>query len=211
MPRNVYHFKSREDVVRFARIFIRRRVKGFEKDINICLTPNAQGSHAYMPGLMTCFALLDLLSGLYFGKLDRNNHVEFTRLFRELMPGRYDEYELKALYVAIRHKLAHFSHPYFVLNTALEPRLKERPMLLSWTISEEAANPPLQIVKFRRSRLARVQPVPWKTRVDHRIEISIRSLADDAIALARTYTKKLESAPHLWEKFRDCMSEFYQR
>jgi hypothetical protein len=113
------------------------------------------------------------------------------------------------LYVAFRHKLAHVSHPYFVLNTSKEPRLKQRAMLLTWAISSDAHEPPLRIDKIR-SRLTRQQPVPWPTRMDHRMFISIRTLADDAIKMSRAYVKTLETDPDRWEKFRDCMPEFYQ-
>lgn len=210
MPRNVYPFKTRDDVIRFARVFVRRRMMGFSKDINICLTSDAKDDKAFMPGLMATISVIDLLSGLNYGKVEGHNEVQFIQFVQEFVPGRYDDYELKVLYIAFRHKLAHLSHPYFVLNTAKAPKLKQRAMLLTWQISSDAHEPPIRITKLRRSRLTRRQPVPWPTRMDHYMFISIRTLADDAMKMARAYVAKLKSDPDLWKKFRNCMGEFYQ-
>ena len=216
MPRNVYPFTTKDEVVRFARIFVRRRVvKGFVKDIDKCLGGGRKAPKAFMPGLMYTISLIDLLSGLYSGKVgkhgaDGHSYTEFNDFIQAMMPGRYDPYDLRVLYIGLRHKLAHLSHPYFVLNTDKPgSRLRQRSMLLSWDISSDAHEPPIRIEK-KRSRLVRRQPVPWRTRVDHVVHVSIRTLADDAIKMSRAYVRTLESDPHRWEKFRDCMSEFYQ-
>ena len=210
MPRNLYSVANRTETIRFARIFVRRRLKGFKKDINICLAGGPNDDKAFMPALMATISLLDLLSGLYAGRVEGHNDVEFVDFFKTFMPGRYNEYELKVLYIAFRHKLAHLSHPYFVLNTVRRAKLNKQPMLLAWAISSDAHEPPIKIRKLPRSRLVRGQPVPWKTRMDHVIDISIRTLAEDAIKVAAAYIKRLQSDPDLWKKFKDCMPEFYQ-
>ncbi len=211
MPRNIYNLKSKSDVVRFAKSFIRGRTRGFEKDISVCLTNGVHGKPAYMPALMTCLSFLDLLSGLYAGDVSNHGREHFLRLIESFAPaGRYQKYDLKVLYVAFRHKLAHLGHPAFVLDTAKDPRLAEQSLLLSWRISSEAHEPPIRLEKLQRSRLIRKRPVPYKVRVDHYMHISIRTLADDAVEMANSYLRRLEDDVVLWKKFRGCIGEFYQ-
>jgi len=208
---SVYNITKDGDVVSFAKIFVRRRLEGFKKDIAICLKPDENNSHAYMPGLMACFSLLDFFSGLNAGQMTGHNHeqlIKYMRIFAP--PNRYDDYLLKLVYIAFRHKLAHLSHPYFVLNTKNDERLKERQMLLTWTISEEAHDPPIRLKCYSKPERITKQPTPWPVSYDHRIHISIRTLADDAIKTARKYLAKLKHDADLQKKFRECMCEFYQ-
>ena len=212
MPRNIYPFDTKPQVVRFAKIFLRRRVRGFKKDIGICLTADARGNHAFMPGLMTCLSFLDLLSGLYAGNVRSQGLEHFLRFMNAFASAqRYQDYNLRILYVAFRHKLAHLGQPIFVLNTANDTRLKQQSLRLTWRISSDAHEPPLRLTKLRRSRLIRNQPIPWRMRVDHYMLISIRTLAGDAIDMSRAYLERLEAEPDLWKGFQSCMREFYQQ
>lgn len=213
-PPNIYPFKTKRDVVRFAKMFIRRRIIGFRKDIDICLTANAKRSHAYMPGLMTCLSFMDLLSGLYSGKVDRHNHVHFLGYAKAfLIPtGRYDEDTLKILYIGFRHKIAHLSHPYFVFDTSRDSRIGGPRKRITWTIGAAHRKPPIELIPYPTRRLMRQQPTPRKVYYDYRIKISVRSLARDAIKTVRGpngYLKRLETSPKLRAHFRKCMSEFY--
>jgi len=61
----VLRFASDADVVAFAKTFLAGHVERFRKDIAICLTPDANNSHAYFPALITSIAFADLLSGLH--------------------------------------------------------------------------------------------------------------------------------------------------
>ncbi len=208
-----YEITTDDGVIEFAKIFVERRLWGFEKDIAICLTPDKNKSHAYMPALMACFSLLDLFSGLYAGKTSSHSHEQLIKYMRAFaLPNRYDDDLLKVAYVAFRHKLAHLSHPYFVLNTKKDPRLNKikKQMLLTWTISEKAHNPPIWLKSYRRPMITKKHPTPWKIIYDHRIHISIRTLADDAMATAQEYLKALNQCAKLKEKFRNCMCDFYQ-
>jgi hypothetical protein len=211
MASNIYPFQTKDDVTRFAEKFVQGRVDGFKRDIDICLTADANREHAYMPALMAVIAHIDYLSGLNAGDVEDHSIDDLVRLVREHMPSRYPDHELRVLYVAFRHKLAHLSHPYFVFDTASDGRLKGgQPMLLTWTITEEAHEPPLHIERIDPPRVLVQTFCPWETRYDHRMHISIRTLADDAIKLSAAYLEKLRRDPQLWEKFQGCMKEFYQ-
>jgi len=124
-------------------------------------------------------------------------------------PRTYDEYLVNLLYIVFRHKLAHLSHPYVGFNTAKESKLNSRPMRLGWSITSDARKEPIRVLKLKRARMP-VLPIPWKLKVDHVVEISIQTLADDAIASTTSYFRALKADPHLQDKFRRCMNEFYQ-
>ena len=212
----VYDITASGGVVRFAKIFVRRRLKGFRKDIAVCLKAEGDGKtddkeeRAFMPGLMATISLLDLFSGLYAGDVENHNDTHLVRYLRDFAPGRYDEYLLKVLYVVFRHKLAHLSHPYFVLNTKNDGRLKKNPMRLTWSITSDSRSEPIKLTPLSRSRLIRRQPTPWKVRIDHVVEISIRTLAADAIATTAGYLSALKRDPTIQDNFRKCMYKLYQ-
>jgi hypothetical protein len=63
-------FTTDGELISFARKFFRDRVGSFRKDVAICLTANRNRHHAYFPGLITCIGFIDLLSGLYAGRLE---------------------------------------------------------------------------------------------------------------------------------------------
>ncbi|MEQ1890011.1 MAG: hypothetical protein ABL951_12670 [Alphaproteobacteria bacterium] len=206
-----YDITTDDGVVNFAQIFIERRLKGFKKDIAICLRPDENNSHAYMPGLMACFSLLDFFSSLYAGQMRGHSHEQLIKYMRAFAPpDRYDDYLLKVAYIAFRHKLAHLSHPYFVLNTQKDCRINERQMLLTWTISEEAHDPPIKLCPLKRPKKITRHPTPWPLFYDHRIYISIRTLADDIMDTAPKYLAELKESKELKKNFRTCMCEFYQ-
>lgn len=81
----VLPFSSDAEVVGFAKDFINRHNERFRKDINICLTSNANGEHAYFPALTTCIAFSDFLSGLYAGDLQTHALPELKNYARDFM------------------------------------------------------------------------------------------------------------------------------
>src|SRR5262249_55540268 len=98
-------------VVRFAKIFTQRRLKGFKKDVRVCLLGTGSPERAFMPMLSNTIALLDLYSGLYHRHLRGQNEVHLVRYLKAFGPRKYDEYLITLLYIVFRHKLAHLSHP----------------------------------------------------------------------------------------------------
>jgi hypothetical protein len=211
---NIRPFVSPIEQASFAREFIERRVWGFNKDINICLAEDASGDHAYMPGLMTCISFLDLLSGLRKGVVDGHDVDDFVTFVLDFTPhDRYGPRTLRILYLAFRHKLAHLGHPLFVLNTAKDRRNRFDPphMLLTWEISSAAREPPIELIEYPVPQRTKVQPVPREVWYDHRICISVRTLADDAKDAAAAYVNRLETDSILLANFVKCMDDFYQQ
>jgi hypothetical protein len=143
---NVYKFATPAQVMRFANVFVRQRTSDFKKNVDICLAARKTRlndvDHAYMPGLMTCLSFLDLLSGLYAGKVRGHNDVHFLDFTRRFFPkGRYEEDHLRLLYIEFRHKLAHLAHPYFVLDAPPNLRSIEKETYRDKIASEKAAVP----------------------------------------------------------------------
>jgi hypothetical protein len=207
----VYDIDAPGGVVRFARIFVRRRLKGFKKDMQVCLKPGApeKEERAFMPMLTNTIALLELFSGLHSGHLRRRNQTHLTDYLKAFGPREYDDYLLTLLYVAFRHKLAHLSHPHVGLNTVKEDSLKSRPMRLAWSITADPRDEPITLTKLPRSRQPR-WPTPWKVTVDHKVEISVHTLAEDVIKSTAKYLAALKTNQDLRDKFRRCMKDFYQ-
>jgi hypothetical protein len=59
---NVYGIKTKEELIEFSQIFFDQRVRGFKKDMAICVEDDSRSQHAILPGLVTCISFLDLLS-----------------------------------------------------------------------------------------------------------------------------------------------------
>lgn len=107
----------------FARLFLKARIGGFRKDVDICLTgtrttASGKRTHAYFPGLMATIGFADLLSGLNAGKLKWQGLAELQSYFTDYMDrAKYPADAVKVLYEALRHKIAHLGHPYVVFDT----------------------------------------------------------------------------------------------
>jgi hypothetical protein len=210
-------FQTDREVVRFATKFLRDRSKGFKKDIDICLTsvngPKGKKTHAYMPALLLCFSFIDLLSGLYAGNIRRHGLNDFVRYMKQFTPAnRYNDYDLTVLYVGFRHKIAHLSHPYLVLDTAKEKQIGGAPKRLAWTICAARRKKPLEIIPGKANRTIKSHPTPWPVSYDHVMKISIAALAADARSSLKGptgYLVALQSDPNIRRRFKKCMREFF--
>ena len=129
-------FKSDKELISFSRSFLHDRVGSLRKDIAICLTANADRSHAYFPALMACIGFADLLSGLYAGKLEGQGLSELKSYAARFMDvANYDPLRLQILYLAFRHKLAHLSFPYVVFDTASRKEFaSHKQRRVTWTV-----------------------------------------------------------------------------
>lgn len=213
-----YPFSTDKDVLNFAKIFLHQRSSGFKKDIDICLTAKEtrfnKRDHAYLPALLICVSFLDFLSGLYAGKVIGHGPSEFISYVRRFMRAdRYDDYDLKVLYAGLRHKVAHLSHPYFVLDTSKEPaRFGDARRRIAWTIYASARKNPIELTTYPDIRTISSQPTPWPVRYDCRINVSIVSLARDArrsLNGPRGYIAALATDANLRVNFKKCMKSFY--
>lgn len=210
-------FQTDKQIVTFANRFLRDRARGFKKDIDICLTgKKIQGerqTHAYMPALLLCFSFFDLLSGLYTGNIKGHRIREFQRYMHDFMPpNRYNVQELEILYVGFRHKIAHLSHPYLVLDTAKEKNISGASKRVAWKIYASRRKAPLELVQRPTAKNISSHPTPWPVPYDHVLEVSIPMLAVDArksLDGTNGYIAKLRADRQLRKNFVDCMKVFH--
>lgn len=204
-------FSSDNQLLGFADEFVRQRMEGFRKDTNICLTTDKHGRHAYFPALLTCISVLDLFSGLCSKNLQNANLSDLKKYVADYMDRKkYSTLNLEVLYVAFRHKIAHLSHPYFVLDTATDRRISKN-MRLTWTVTAGWRALPIEIRSEPEKHIAKALH-PWRVAYDHRVFISIPHLRKDIIESAvgpNGYLKALTKNPLLRSRFAKSMVKFY--
>jgi hypothetical protein len=209
----VLPFASDADVVGFATAFLDGHLERFRKDIAICLTRDAKNSHAYFPALIACIAFADLLSGLYAGKLDGHGLKELKDYVSKFMDtATYDADRLDILYECFRHKVAHLAQPYVVFDTHSKKRFRIQPKrLIAWTVLASRRRPAIEIVPIKLVKQISKAVTPWPVSYDHRVFISVRTLATDIIASIPRYLNHLRTDRAARDRFKNCMKHFFPR
>jgi hypothetical protein len=209
----VLAFSSDAEVVKFAKVFFNGHIERFRKDIAICLRPDANGSHAYFPALMTCIAFADFLSGLYAGKLEGHGLKELKTYTSKFMdPRTYDLARIELLYEMFRHKVAHLAQPYVVFDTYSKPKFRDQPRrLITWTVQASGPKPAIEIVPITSPRQVLRAPTPWPVYYDHRVFVRISSLAADIRRSLPRYLRHLKTDKAARDRFKDCMNHFFPR
>jgi hypothetical protein len=208
-------FASDRKLVDFAGLFLANRVETFRKDIAICLTADESRQHAYFPGLITCIAFADLLSGLYAGKLDHHGLPELTKYATKFMNrAHYDAPRLEILREAFRHKLAHLAYPYVVFDTGTKPgRFVGQPRRrITWTVYANNRTLPIEVVDFSTPQSFSRTPTPWPVSYDCRVKISVRRLQVDIVKsiYGRSgYLRNLQLDRQARERFAQCMILYF--
>jgi hypothetical protein len=203
-------FSSHDEALDFAEKFVVQRLVGFRKDTNICLTRDKHGKHAYFPALLTCISVLDLFSALYSNDFRNANLADLKKYAARFMDKKkYSTLNLEVLYVAFRHKLAHLSHPYFVLDTATHQQISKS-MRLTWKVTAGWRALPIEIRSEPGKHIVKALH-PWRVAYDHRVIISIRHLRWDIKSAIgpNGYLKALAKSPLLRSRFAKSMMEFY--
>lgn len=199
---------------KYARGFVSRRIKTYRKDVFICLTRNANGAHAYMPGLIATVSMLELLSGLYSGRLRSIGLKGILDYSGEFMdPTAYTEDRIAVLYELFRHKIAHLGHPYAVFDSH---SVRNKHVLhnyerrwITWQINSSDYKPAIDIRK--QSGTLRKDP-PWPVHFTHKCFISLRRLSIDIRASAygnSGYLAYLKTSQNAIKQFTKCMHSFY--
>jgi hypothetical protein len=206
-------FKSDKDLTAFARSFFREYVGSFRKDLRICLTADANRSHAYFPALITCIGFLDLLSGLYAGRIDGNSLRELKSYVAKFMDrAKYDSPYLEILYIAFRHKIAHLSVPYLVFDTASRKEFfGQKHRQITWSVHASKRSSPIEVIDHA-PKLFKRSLRPWDVSYNCRVNISVRALQIDitnSIYGPTGYLQYLQSELAARENFARCMKVLY--
>lgn len=206
------HRGANGDMAEFARRFVSARMKGFEKDIKICLTAIPSESrpgntHAYFPALMSCLGTLEYMTQLYFGRLNPCSDKEIRSYCKEFMPPSYEADVLRVLLYAFRHPIAHRGIASGVWVD--EDRRRPTQRRITWKVTEKTQAPAISIIE----QVGTIErDAPWKCPYTHRAIIHIGQLATDiresAIGVAG-YCARVSMNKALVDNFTKCMQELY--
>jgi hypothetical protein len=195
-------FKDKDGLLGFADKFLKVIIERFEKDLKICLTANEQGKHAYFPALQSCIATLELMAKLHIGDVEKRGQDHVTEYACKYMDQAiYSKDNIFLLYEVLRHKVAHLSHPYYVT--------KVKDMRLTWTV-DEAILPRSINLLVENKKLEKFSP-PWDVPYDHRLHISIPTLASDILTSIEKYKLDLKEEQNLRNHFQNCMLQFFPK
>jgi hypothetical protein len=141
------HRGAIRDTGSFAINFIEGRLIGFEKDIDICLTPieskTREGvTYAYFPALAACCATLEYLTALYRGNIRSVGWQQVADFGDRYLPQPdYNRETVHVLFDAFRHPVAHRG---IASGVWVEPHHGAgRRRRLTWTVTADDKQPSL--------------------------------------------------------------------
>ena len=196
----------------FASNFVRQRLRGFEKDMRICLTgvpsdERAGKTHAYFPALMNCCGMLEYLSRLYAGRPRSRNALNLVIEYSKFLPQPdYSSDTVRILFRAFRNPIAHRG---IASGVWLDEHDENRGRRITWRIGADNRSPAIEIV--HKPDVLRFDS-PWECKYTHRAHIRLgrlwREIRDSALA-PNGYRDELVSDPELLRKFTRCMRNLY--
>ena len=207
-------FSTDKELITFARRFFRDRVGSFRKDVRICLTADNKREHAYFPALITCIAFLDLLSGLYSGKLEGHGLTELQQYVSRFMnPTNYDPLRVSVLYMTFRHKIAHLSVPYVVFDTRTRKEFAaHKQRRITWSVFASKRPQPIELKDYAAPRPFKKTLRPWPLDYDCRALVSVRRFEVDIVKSIygkSGYLKHLEADANARAQFTKCMNSLF--
>lgn len=207
-------FATDQELISFARTFLCDRVASFRKDVAICLTADRKRHHAYFPALITCIGFVDLLSGLYAGRLEGHGLRELKAYTsRFLSVANYSPLNLEVLYLAFRHKLAHLSFPYVVFDiTNRGEYTGKKQRRITWSVHASRRKVPIEVLDFTSQQFLRKTLRPWPVHYNCRAIISVRTFQSDilkSIYGPTGYLRLLETDRAARDRFAKCMKMIF--
>lgn len=199
------------DTGAFAERFVLDRMAGFEKDIDICLTPMPSKTrpgptHAYFPALASCCGTLEYLAGLYKGgRLDTIGWRDVAGWARQYLPQPdYDENTMRIFVEAFRNSIAHRG---IASGVWIDRKTGDgHGRRFTWKVLADSRRPAISFVEEQK---ALVGDPPWPCPYSHRAHIHLRSLSVDIRRGAFAYAKDVRADAKLAKKFFECMKELY--
>jgi len=208
--RRLPHRGAADDQAKFATGFLKGRLAGFEKDMQICLTgiPSEIRSgltHAYFPALGTCCGMLEYLAGLYSGRIDRLGKREVTAYAKYLPQPEYDPEAIRVLFDAFRNAIAHRG---IASGVWIDPHPGKGKRRLTWKVSADSGRPALEVIA---SQGQIIRDSPWPCRYTHRVHIRLGRLWRDIRDSADNFLAELVTQQALRNNFFRCMTQLYPK
>lgn len=204
------HRGANGDMAIFAPKFIRGRLSGFNKDIQICLTPiqstdRSGKTHAYFPALASCCGTLEYLTALFRGNTNRIGWEQVAEFAERYLPQpAYDNETIRILISAFRHPIAHRGIASGIWIDHKNGAGKGR--RLTWKVSADTKRPACEILEEAGTLL--MDP-PWPSTYTHRVHIHLRGLWIDLRRAAIRYAKDIATDAVLQANFEKCMKQLY--
>jgi hypothetical protein len=196
------------DIAAYAKHFIRGRISGFEKDMQICLTPAKLVTgitYAYLPALAACCGTLEYLSGLRNGNvLDPVGQQDIAAFARDFLPQPdFDREAIRILFKVFRHPIAHRG---ISSGVWVDPKPDMGSRRLTWKVLANSRKPACQVVKI--DGVLKKDP-PWDCPFTHRAEIHLDRFRIDLRYASERFIDAMRGSVRLQRKFRDCMEQLY--
>jgi len=188
-------------------------MKGFAKDIRICLTPipasHREGStHAYFPALAACCGAIEYLGALSIGKsvpirrgLSRGHIQEFAG--RYMAQPDYDREVIRILWDLFRNGTAHHG---ITSGVWVDQHADQVARRITWAINEKARSP---AVAVREKVGTLTRHPPWDCPYTHIATVHLGQLANDIQAAAARLATDIVAGGKALERFRVAMGVLY--
>jgi hypothetical protein len=195
----MHRFAKQEELIKFAKNFIKERIASLDKDVRHCL----QEPFAPFPALLYCFSTIDLLGALCAGNATRN--APTTRQSTEYMQRfmKYSEEQSRLLQGLFRHKIVHLAQPKAVIE--------DNSRLISWRYWHENQEYHLKLVNLPLGSKVQVTS-SWGISCDYEFNISISHLVKDiwdSVESPNGYLASLQKIPDLQNRFEKAITQIY--
>lgn len=202
------YFSEQNELIKFARDFVKNRIDSLDKDVRYCLQePRNPSSPAYapFPALLYCFSTIDLLGSLYAGDASRsadtvNNSKKYAQRFMN-----YNEEQSHLMIQIFRHKLVHLAQPNFVYQD------KSKSRRVTWSYFHDDRGKHLRIEKLPLDSKIPVTSY-WTIPVDHVFMIGILQLMNDikdSVERPGGYLHSMETTPDLQDRFKKAVEQIF--
>lgn len=206
----VPHRGTANDPGGFARHFVMSRMSGFQKDIQICLTPIPSKTrwgptHAYFPALAACCGTIEYLTAMQCGRTDGLSWRDVSAWAQAYLPQPdYDEDTVRVFFEAFRNSVAHRG-----IASGIWRDQKPGPghgRRITWKVLADARRPAIRIVAEEG---ALKNDPPWPCGYTHRVHIHLKSMVKDIREAATRYAGDVANTPRLQQRFISCMRTLY--
>jgi hypothetical protein len=195
-------FANPNEMIKFARDFVKNRIYSLEKDVKYCLRESSSPvKYAPYPALLYCFSTIDLLGYLLKGDIESGTTINSKRYMKGFM--NYTTEQTDLLINIFRHKLVHLAEPKFVYRDTKKRNI-------TWKYYHDDAENHLKIEEVN---LTINITSTYSIHATHRFNIGIMQLMDnikDSVERSTGYLDTLETTPNLQNNFSNAIEQIYQ-
>ena len=203
------HRGAPNNISQFAPSFLKGRLRGFQKDMEICLKgikskERAGNTHAYFPALMTCCGMLEYLAGLYAGRIEGLSYKQVIPYSEKYLPQPdYDPETIRVLFTAFRNTV---NHRGIASGVWVDQHPNKPGRRLTWKVKANAVRPAIVVVEEDGELIF---DSPWPCKHTHRVHIHLGRLWRDIRDSVDGYISELRESKDLQENFDKCMKKLY--